>query len=196
MPRLGVPSTTNSATRLAQQRRFAQQRPPTRRRLPARRRQLTHTRFTPTRLTQARLNAERSPYADRSPYAERSLWRTGPLAAADELSTKRSTWQYSPAYRSTLILTAKKGRKEGAYMPPGLAVGSKAPAFKLPHDGGKKNTCLERLTSGPGDVAARPGPPDRPYLAQRSTAPPPPASTGNLRKINHNRLELAQLAPV
>ena len=162
MPRLGVPSTTNSATRLAQQRRFAQQRPPTRRRLPARRRQLTHTRFTPTRLTQARLNAERSPYADRSPYAERSLWRTGPLAAADELSTKRSTWQHSPAYRSTLILTAKKGRKEGAYMPPGLAVGSKAPAFKLPHDSGKKihvwkdlHLVLATLLLGPDRRIAR-----------------------------------------
>src|ERR1700682_1932267 len=33
-------------------------------------------------------------------------------------------------------MTPKKGRKEGTFMTPELAVGSKAPAFKLPRDGG------------------------------------------------------------
>jgi len=37
---------------------------------------------------------------------------------------------------SPLLLTAKKGRKEGATMATSPAEGSRAPAFKLPRDGG------------------------------------------------------------
>jgi peroxiredoxin len=40
------------------------------------------------------------------------------------------------AYRFTCDMTLKKGRKEGTFMATELTVGAKAPAFKLPRDGG------------------------------------------------------------
>ena len=58
-----------------------------------------------------------------------------PLAAVDDSPANRSTRQRSPAYRLNLNVTRKKGRKEGTWGQ-NCGVGAKAPAFKLPRDGG------------------------------------------------------------
>src|SRR6266403_1635033 len=60
---------------------------------------------------------------------------SGPLPRSITPLQKRSTGtQFPPSFQSPLTL--KKGRKEGTFMATELTEGAKAPAFKLPRDGG------------------------------------------------------------
>src|SRR5216683_1485768 len=61
---------------------------------------------------------------------------SGPLASIDHSPAKKIDLNALSRLSLHTILTRKKGRKEGSFMATELTEGSKAPAFKLPRDGG------------------------------------------------------------
>ena len=61
---------------------------------------------------------------------------SGPLASIDHSPAKKIDLNALSRLSLHAILTRKKGRKEGSFMATELTEGSKAPAFKLPRDGG------------------------------------------------------------
>src|SRR5437868_4858415 len=68
--------------------------------------------------------------------AARRSRRIGSPCLDRSLPCKKDRPGRSSPHHFNRTLTLKKGRKEGTFMATELTVGSKAPAFKLPRDGG------------------------------------------------------------